>query len=216
MGRVIDGSRGHFATVSPIWGSPFWSFGYHFGSLGGHWEPFWEPWGSFLERFGRHLGTLSDHVCIFGRVVSKNIPDPDCLPPFLSPNGPKLLQKGPKGVLWVRFGSLRKATWAFLPPPIWRSRKKLRSLLGALGARCTFFPCKNACRQKGPLGSKGALGGVFGTLGRPSGRFSRFRGVAGASRFASWGAQGPPEDRFKNSKSVSGGPFRASVYEFPR
>ena len=91
-------------------------------------------------------------------------------------------------------------------------KKKMRSLLGALGARCGFSLGKNENRQKGPLGSKGALGGALGTLGRPSGPFSRFLGVAGASRVAPRGAQGPPEDRFKNSKSVLGGPSGAPMY----
>ena len=123
----------------------------------------------------------------------------------MAPKGPEWKFMGP---IWIA----PKGHLGVFGPQKWRSKKKLTSLLGALGARCAFFPGKNACRQKGPLGSKGALGGAFGTLGPSSGPFSRFLGVAGASRFAPWGAQGPPEDRFKNSKSVLGGPLGAPMY----
>ena len=79
-------------------------------------------------------------------------------------------------------------------------------------ARCGFSLGKNESRLKRHLGSQGALGEVFGPLGRPSGPSSRFLGGAGTSRFAPWGAQGPPEDRFKNLKSILGGTLGGSMY----
>ena len=104
------------------------------------------------------------------------------VPPGISENrlfGPPRAQKGPKGPPKRFLGSTRRPRKRHLGvfcPPKTTHNKKMRSLWGALGARCTFSLRKNDNRQNGPLGSQGALGGAFGALGGPSGPFSKSRG----------------------------------------